>query len=95
VAAVHSSVRTLLLAAELQGQSKDVTAVDNPQPMDVLDEAAKLLIAAADALEVGRDMAQQVRGVHRFASALGGERDSEESPKKAETPRADRDPKGR
>jgi DivIVA domain-containing protein len=90
VAAVHSSVRTLLLAAELQGRSNDFNAVDNPQPMDVLDEAAKLLIAAADALEVGRDMAQQVRGVDRSASARGRERESEQSPKKAETARARR-----
>jgi DivIVA domain-containing protein len=94
VEALHSSVRTLLLAAELQGRSSDANAVDDPQPMDVLDEAAKLLIAAADAMEVGRNMAQQVRGC-TDPPVRGGERQREQSPEQAEKPELAADPKGR
>jgi hypothetical protein len=36
-AGIH--VRTLLLAAELQGRSIDVNEVDDPRPIDLLDEA--------------------------------------------------------
>jgi DivIVA domain-containing protein len=74
VAAIQSSVRTLLLAAEHQKQSTGVNAVDDAEPMDVLDEAAKLLIAAADALEVGRGMVEQDRRLRQSASVFGGGR---------------------
>ena len=56
VAQLRESVRALLLAAELRTQSADVDVYDDDQPLNVLDEAADVLGAAADALEQARGM---------------------------------------
>jgi DivIVA domain-containing protein len=53
VAHLQESARALLLAAERRAQSARVDVYDD-QPPDVLDEAANLLCAAADALEQAR-----------------------------------------
>jgi DivIVA domain-containing protein len=58
VAQLQVSARALLLAAERRAQSARVNVYDD-QPSDVLDEAANLLCAAADALEQARDVSGQ------------------------------------